>query len=132
MKRVGLFALTLALVLIALPAAAEEPLLADTNCAPPTMTFAEVPEPAETSVTGPCNVSRLCLDGSTIACTGVDTCSSGPSAGGGWVECDGGPRTYCPYNPDCNVGYFCKRHSDCYCYDLLCACTGTCICAQEG
>lgn len=139
MKRATLFALVAVALLFALPAAAQEagaaePLFAAAatpGCPAPTMTFNEAPEPAETSLLGPCTVSRRCLDGSSVSCTGFDECHSGPSQGGGWVECDGN-RTYCPYDPDCNVGYFCKKHSDCYCYDLLCACTGTCVCAQEG
>lgn len=49
-----------------------------------------------------CSVNTHCSNGSTISCTGSQTCSS---QNGQWVECDG-QRTYCPV-PPCTAEVWC-------------------------
>jgi len=115
----------------AAPAADAAPLFLNDGCDVNRSVPIEV-EPPDEIFAGPCAVSRYCQDGSQIACTGQTTCSSGPGNGGGYVACDGN-YTWCPYDPDCNAGYYCKKSSECYCFSYLCACINRkCTCAVGG
>jgi hypothetical protein len=107
-------------------------------------------EPLFLSVQGPCTVIRQCgggcnCPGGGCTCQDVDidctagangSCESGPGGScGGWVQCTGQNKEWCPTQqcpPACGGAPSCSTHTQCTSYcspdPPFCSSGGCCIC----